>query len=381
MSRLHQGRLTAAALAALGAVGCVAALISNKAQAPLAYLAAFGWLASSALSALVLLAIGHAVSARWFVVLRGLCASLVATLPALPVLFVPVLLALPAIYPWAQQDAPSSTQQARVFGVPWMSAGPFLARAALYLCVWLVLGEALRRVSLAPARRTLLTRNAPTLGGVALPVLGVTGTWAAFDWLMSTAPGLRMTSLGMYWLTGGFAAAVGALAIVLYCARESGLLPPEVGEDHTFALARLQLSAVCLWAYIAVSQLIIVWSADLPSEAAFYVARSAGAWRYFSALLVLGHFVLPFLLLLSYRWKRRPAFAAAMGGWIVLMHGLDSYWLLVPGSARGPSLFDAAPFVLLGALGVLLGLLRFSAGQTVPADDPALAASLGYEAR
>jgi hypothetical protein len=152
-----------------------------------------------------------------------------------------------------------------------------------------------------------------------------------------------------------------------------------VGAAHSLALGRLLFAAVCLWAYIAVSQLIIVWIANVPREAAFYVPRARGGWRYLAALLIFGHFVVPFLLLLSRKWKERSAFVAALGAWIVLMHAIDVYWLIAPSASSAPSAFGFGPFLLLGALALIVGFVRSSSERAFPARDPELARSLGYE--
>jgi hypothetical protein len=262
-----------------------------------------------------------------------------------------------------------------------MSTGPFLLRAAVYLIVWLAIAEALRRAARAQDRdkESWFLANRSRVSAASLPALGLTGSWAAFDWLMSAVPGWNMTSVGLYVLIGGFASALGVLAVLVDSGRRYGVLPTEVGAAHSLALGRLLLAAVCLWAYIAVSQLIIVWIANLPSEAAFYVPRARGGWRYLAALLIFGHFIVPFLLLLSRKWKERSAFVAALGAWIVLMHAVDVYWLIAPSASSAPTVLALGPFVLLSALTLLIGILRSSSEPAFPIRDPELARSLGYE--
>jgi hypothetical protein len=371
---------------ALGAALSVAGVVSSPVQQAFAYLAAFGFLASSMVGALSLLAMTSVVGARWMVVLRRSCLAVAAPTSILPVLFFPIAWMLHSIYPWAGsplagEDTIAAARRAQAFGRPWMSAGPYLLRSALYLVVWFAIAEALRHAARAQDRgqRSWWVERGAAVSAAALPALGLTGSWAAFDWLMSAVPGWNMTSVGLYVLTGGFASALGLLAVVVDHARRQGLVPPEVGAAHSLALGRLLFSAVCLWAYIAVSQLIIVWIANLPHEASFYVPRARGGFRHLAALLTLGHFVVPFLLLLSRRWKEHSGFVAVVGGWIVIMHAVDLYWLIAPTAAASPSVFALGPFLLLSAFALSAGLFRSSIYKPLPMRDPELARSLGYE--
>jgi hypothetical protein len=212
-----------------------------------------------------------------------------------------------------------------------------------------------------------------------LPVLGFSGTWASFDWLMSAIPGLSLTSLGLYVLTGGFSAALGIFAVLVHGARQRRLLPPQIGAAHSLALGRLLFAAVCLWGYVAVSQLIIVWSANLPREAAFYLPRARGAFQYLAWLLLAGHLLVPFFVMLSRRWKERSAFLAGLGAWLALMHAVDTYWLIAPAANRGASLRDLGPFLLLIGVAAVLARVRFTPERAIPPADPELARSLAYE--
>jgi len=371
---------------AVGAGLSVVGALSQPAEQAFAYLAAFGFVASTVVGALALLAMTYVVGARWLVVLRRLCLSLATPALVLPALFLPVAFDLHVIYPWAgsslaSADAITAARRAQAFGHVWMSSGPFLLRALVYLLFWVAIAEALRRAARAQDRgkQSWFLANRSAVSAASLPALGLTGSWAAFDWLMSAVPGWNMTSVGLYVLIGGFASALGVLAVLVDSARRHGVLPKEVSAAHSLALGRLLFAAVCLWAYIAVSQLIIVWIANLPSEALFYVPRARGAWRYLAALLIFGHFIVPFLLLLSRQWKERSAFVAALGAWIALMHAVDVYWLIAPSASAAPSLLALGPFLLLSACALLTGILRSSSQRAVPIRDPELARSLGYE--
>jgi hypothetical protein len=143
---------------------------------------------------------------------------------------------------------------------------------------------------------------------------------------------------------------VSLVAVSAY--RGRGDAPPSVAPNaaHFHAVGRLMLMAVVLWAYIGFFQLMLPWIGDLPREVGFFAARARGSFVAFDALLLFGHFVLPFLALLSRPLKRRPAMLAAVGGWLVLMNAVDVAWLVLPSLDEHVRVLDIAPFLFIVGL-------------------------------
>ena len=132
----------------------------------------------------------------------------------------------------------------------------------------------------------------------------VTSCFAAFDWLMSLDPHWFSTIYGVYFFSGavvGFLAFVTLAALVL---ERVGLLKGKISEEHYHDLGKLQLGFLMFWAYIAFSQYLLIWYANIPEETGWYLVRQNGGWQWVSLLLLFGHFVLPFCGLMSRRAKR-----------------------------------------------------------------------------
>jgi hypothetical protein len=147
-------------------------------------------------------------------------------------------------------------------------------------------------------------------------------------------------------------------------------------------MGKLLLMLVLFWAYTGFSQLLLVWIADLPSENGFYLARSAGSWGLVCWVIGIGHFALPLAALLSHRLKRSPARVAAVGAYLVVLHYVDTYWLVVPaldGAGPRPHWLDLAALVALAGACTALVLLRTRRESSVPSGDPRLSRSLGFE--
>jgi hypothetical protein len=158
--------------------------------------------------------------------------------------------------------------------------------------------------------------------------LGLTLTFAAFDWLMSLTPAWFSTIYGLYYFAGGFLGALGLIALLSHPSlRPAGMI---VSRDESHSLGKLLLTFVLFWAYVAYAQLLIVWIADLPKEVSWYLPRLRVGWGVLGLVLLVGQFAIPFLVLLFRRFNLAPRPLAWIGGWLLLMHYLDLYWLVLP---------------------------------------------------
>jgi hypothetical protein len=356
-------------------------------QAFFSYLAAYTFTVSVALGSLLLLMTLHVVGARWFVALRRVTETAALTLPLLAVLFLPLFLGLDALFPWVSPEALAPEARALVLrrrpylNVPW-----FALRAGGYFVLWSAVALLLARWSLRQDRTGdgAMTRRQRVLSVAALPAVGFALTFASFDWLMSLSVEWSSSIWGLYYFAGGFVAAVGMLALLAFLLERGGALRPYLRPSHYYALGSLLLASVALWAYVAYSQYLIVWIADLPREVAWYHPRVTTSWRWVALTLVAGHVALPVLLLLSWRLKRRSALMASVGAWILAMHYLDVYWIVLPAlhpEGLRPHWLDLAALVGVAASAAALGIWRLRTHPVVPLGDPLLEASQGYATR
>jgi len=319
----------------IGLVLFVVGLLVDPRQALLSYLAAYATAWSIEVGALILVMACNITGARWFTPFRPLAETVAGSAPLFVVLFLPIAIGLQTLYPWAAGGAGDRSA--------WLDPAFFLARAAVYFAVWAAVGLLLLRWSPTrsagpDARPDGRTR---ALSAGALPGVAFAFSFAAFDWLMSLAPRWFSTIYGVYVFAGGFLAALALLALVYL---------PAALDDYQ-KLGNLMLTFVVFWAYIAFSQFFIIWIADVPQEVAWYVPRLDGSWRWLALVVLVGQFALPFLLLLLRGVKRWPGALAAIGAWLLVMHYLDVYWLVLPQLHRGgmrPHWLDLAGIALVG---------------------------------
>ncbi len=374
------------AAAAAGFVGLAIGLAVDPGRVSFAWLDVFAFGATTAIGALLLEMIGHVSKAGWLAVLRRINEAIAGTLPLFAVFLVLVLLYARRIYPWVEPAALEPAERAAVEAKgAYLNLRSFVVRAVLEMGVFVVLASVLRRWSLAgdSARRPATTDRLRALSGAGLPVAALALTFAAFDWLMSLQPDWYSTMFGFYVFAGGMAGAVGLVAAVAALEGARGRLSGTLTPDHTHALGRVLLTFVIFWAYVAFGQLVIIWMADEPAEISFYAARVMGRWTAVTWLLVMGHFVAPFFLLLSKDLKRHPGALGAVGAWVFAMHYVDVYWLVLPVHDRAgarPHWTDLAALLAVGGSSAALAIGRYRRGPPLPLGDPELGAGLRYEA-
>jgi hypothetical protein len=187
------------------------------------------------------------------------------------------------------------------------------------------------------------------------------------------------TIYGVYYFSGTVLAALAASTLVIL-ALQKGSSFPRLRPDHYYSLGALMFGFVNFWAYIAFSQFLLIWYANLPEETGWFMARWTNGWQYVSVLLIVVHFLVPYFALLSQESKMNPARLKVMAVWLIAAHVLDLYWLVMPTYATRVSIgWGEAGFPLVG-VGMLILLLSWKTKRynAVPIGDPKLKQGLDF---
>jgi hypothetical protein len=353
-----RGRNVFAALALAGWAGCALAWRTDPTRFAASYLVGYVFFLTLALGALFFVVLQHLTGAAWSVTMRRMAENLTNTLPAAAVLFLPVAFSLGSLYEWARPEAVAADpilQGKAAFLNPQF----FLIRAGVYFAIWSFWALKLYRNSTSQDEAPSLAaaRSSERWSAPGMLALTLTVALASFDWLMSLDPHWYSTMFGIYIYSGAALAFTAALTLVLLAFRGADVLRYSVNREHYHDLGKWIFGLTIFWAYIAFSQYMLIWYANLPEETVWFRDRLAGSWRPVAALLVVGHFIAPFLVLVSRAAKRRLGVLAAAAAWILLMHYTDLYWIVMPVfSKKGftPSWIDLAA---LAAVGGSLGLV------------------------
>jgi hypothetical protein len=399
MERFAGGRSWLVAGGGLGLVLLLASLggfaVDPKAAA-YSYLVAFVYWCGIAFASVLLLQIFHATRAKWMVLLRRPVEVMGATMPLFVLLFIPVaFLGMKHLYSWVDPATsyPAGTPHLKetlellAHKSPWLNTGFFIGRGFFYILLASFVSYRLFGWSKAQdvSGDVQLSQKQRTLGTGMIPFVGLAMTFAAFDWMMSLNPTWFSTVFGVYYFGGSMVSALSVLAIVTAESRSKDSFGAHMTPEHTHNIGKLMLAFTCFWTYIAFSQLLLIWIAGLPEETPFYITRFAPGWRWIGGFMVVGNFFLPFGALLSRSLKRDPNKLKIVAFWILLVHYVDIYWLIMPtlypeGMSFSPvSLGTAlAAFVGMGLLTISFGISRLRGQYAIPVKDPYLADSLRY---
>jgi len=297
------------------------------------------------------------------------------------VLFLPIVLGMHRLYPWTDA-ALVAKDEALQHKHLYLNTPFFLVRAAIYFAVWNAVSYFLNAWSLeqdtAPSLK--LARKMQTLSAAGLVGYGLTITFASFDWLMSLEPHWFSTIYGVLILGGqGLSAMAFVIAVLVWLSRRpplQGIIVPA----HFHDLGNLMLAFVMLWAYFSFSQYLIIWSGNLPEEIAWYQDRLHTGWRFIGIALVIFHFAVPFVLLLSRAVKRQGDAIVKVAIGVLAVRLVDLFWLIAPEfhhTGFAVSWLDAVLPATLGAvwLGCFVWQLRGRA--ILPVHDPEFDEALG----
>jgi hypothetical protein len=326
--------------------------ILNPLQFYRSYLFSYIYWLGFAIGCLPVIAIGHLVEGRWGTVIRRWLEAGLFTILIMAALFIPLLTGLDRLYPWARDGAlsnPVIAAKSAYLNVPF-----FLIRAAAYFTIWGLSAWLLRRWSIeddrstdGSYRRKLQLVSGPVILGYAFAI-----TFASIDWVMSLEPLWFSTIYGIIFMTSHALTALSFVIVFISFAAREAPVSGWIQADDFHDLGNLVLTFVSLWAYASFSQYLIIWSGNLPEEISWYHGRTAAGWKAVTVVLIVFHFVVPFILLLSRKAKRSHLILRKVAIGLLLARVVDVYWFIAPayGPDFSPHWMDLLLFIGIGGI-------------------------------
>jgi hypothetical protein len=368
------------------------------------YLFAFEFVLSICLGALFFVMLQHCVKAGWSVSVRRLAEGLAGNLQWIWILFIPIALGMLTgnLYDWQHTgEAADAAAKYQYYLTPKL----WLLRAAIFLASWALIARFFVRTSIAQdaTGEVSLTRRMEKFAPLCMLIYGVTQSYAAMDWVMSLESAWFSTMFPVYFFAASCCGFFATLILLGVNLQRMGRLTHSITTEHYQDLGKLLFAfGIVFWAYIAYSQYMLIWYANIPEEVPFYLVRQEEGWLAFSLLLLFGHFVAPFLAIISRHPKRRPAMLAIAALWMLFMAAIDIYWLVMPDvpddlvhSARtyaefqekatpemvnsGLSILDFTCLLGLGALALAGTFRQLGKASLLPEHDPRLHEALAFE--
>ncbi|MEM9252298.1 MAG: hypothetical protein AAGB29_08115 [Planctomycetota bacterium] len=276
----------------------------------------------------------------------------------------------------------------------YLNTGFFIIRMIFYFAVWIILGSLYWRWSVQQdtSHDPELTLKREWWSPISIVLFAVTSTLAAVDIVMSLDPVFFSTMWGVYYFAGGMLGTVGLIILITMALQAFGRLNL-VSREHYHDLGKLLFAFVFFWGYIAFSQYMLIWYGNIPEETMWFehhgwttVPEHVNGWSYVGVFILAGHFIIPFAFLLS-RWvKRNTLLLMIAAAWLIFMHYVDVWWVVMPLLHNATPLGDPVALAMqiclpLGMLALLLGTALYRARRTawVPLGDPRLPESARFE--
>ncbi len=338
------------------------------------YLLAFIYWVSLTLGSLLLLMVHHLVGGRWGFATRRLLEGGTRTMLLMFVLGIPVLLGIHELYEWSHEDVVASDeilQKKAVFLNPTF----FVIRYVIYFLIWGALAVRLNRWTAeqdSSTTDTSPTRRMQVLSGPGVCVFVIVATFASIDWIMSLEPHWFSTIYAAIYIIGQMLLTWAFMTIVSVQLSRYQPLSALLTNERLRDLGTFMLAFVMLWAYTALSQLLIIWSGNLPEEITWYYTRLKGGWQHVGYLLVFFHFGLPFVLLVSSRLKARIPILVSIAGGLMVMRLVDLFWITAPAFGKGLTIhwLDVALPIAMGGLWLFVFYGQLTKRSLVALNDP-----------
>jgi hypothetical protein len=386
VNRVQSGGLVVGGIALLLAIF---GAVTSQASFYHAYLFSYMWVLGLTLGSLGLLMLQHLTGGTWGIIIRRPLEAASKNIWLVLLMFVPVVLGMKYLYSGNEAEhgwlnSPKSGEGAlSPFQQNYLTSSGYLIRAAIYFVVWFGLVWIFNRWSkeqdVNREDRALRRRFKMFSGpGIILYVLAM--SFAAIDWVMSVSPHWASTIYGFIFVAGQAISSMAMMIAIVVLLAASKPYAAIVQKRHLHDLGKLLFAFNMLWAYFDFSQLLIIWSGNQPEEITFYMTRLRGGWGVVAVLVLVFHFAVPFLLLLSRDVKRTAGLVSKVAVWMIFMRLADLFWMTRPEFTTSalPTWLDIVVPVALVGLWLGFFAMNLKKMPLLPLGDPKLAEAIAH---
>lgn len=364
----------------VGLVIVVVGYIVNPTRSAQNNIIGFTFLVSIGVGSLFFVAIEYLAGAVWSTPFRRVGEFLSSLIVILPLLAIPLLLNVNNVFHWTH---PEPADKILAGKAPYLNVQFFIVRVVVFWLIWLVFYYFIAKNSRKQdhTKDQFITTANVKLSAIFMPLFALTITFAAIDWLMSIAPHWFSTIFGVYYFSGTVLTAIAAITIFIVLLNERGYLVKGISADSYYSLGALLFAFTNFWAYIAFSQFLLIWYANLPEETLWFLDRWNGSWKFFSIGLILFHFLIPYFGLLSQPSKSDPKRLIVISGVLLFAHYYDLFWLVMPNFYKDGIAFGWIELgfpILIAGLIILVFVYKTKKENLVPIGDPKLKRGIDF---
>jgi hypothetical protein len=367
----------------LGVATFVAGLAMHNDRVWTAYLVSFFFFVSLALGGLFFTALQHLTSAGWSVGIRRLPEAFTSFLPVTAVGAVLLFLGGSKLFVWLDPHAVAEDTilQAKT---GYLNVTFWAIRLFVFFALWLffkknIIGNSLRQDVSGDEN---LTRRSLPFSIAFILIFAISYSLFSVDSLMSLQPHWFSTIFGIYCFAGLFQSTLALIAMTMIVMMHKGLVRGYITDHHLHDMGKFVFAFTIFYAYIAFSQFLLIWYANLPEETEFYWNRMYGGWLWISIGIAVFKFIVPFFALLP-RWaKRKHCHLFMVCALILVMQYVDVYWIVYPNFNDNHLVFSLwEVLIFLGFAGGfgLVVMTFLSKHSLVPIKDPRLHESMQHE--
>jgi len=381
--RWTAGRNTLAFIALVSIIACAAGYATDPARFFHSYMVAFAFTTFVGLGSMFFVMVQFLSGSAWSVTMRRIMENVMITVPVGLILFIPILFGLKEIYPWTDPQVVAASEALRR-KQSFLNENWFVIRGILYFVLWsLWAGSIYHQSTKQDTEKSIRQMHiASKWSAPGLFLVVVVGSLASFDWLMSLEPAWYSTIFGLVMLAGGSLTFFAVVTLVCLGFRRAGVLKNAITQEHYHDLGKWLFALTAFYTYVAFSQYMLIWYANIPEETVWFRHRMVGGWFAISIAMPFLRFLIPFFVLLCRAAKRSLTVIAVIAVWSLVVEYIELYWIVMPTYYKNGPQFHWLDLATLAATVSICGLFfwsRFRKHKMVPVGDLRLEQSLHFE--
>lgn len=377
---------TGFALLGLGLVLVIASFYVDGLRASFNSVLGFTFILSIGVGSLFMVALEYIAGAVWSTPFRRISENLSILTFIAPLVAIPVFLNMHSIYHWTHLEV-VETDVLLKFKQPYLNETFFYIRSALFFVImgifYFVFVSGSDKQDKTGDQK--ITKRNIIFSAPFMFIFAISISIMAIDYLMSLEPHWFSTIFGVYYFAGTFLSAIATLTLFVLYLKDKGLLPKQINKNHLYNLGGLMFAFTAFWTYIAFSQFVLIWYANLPEETMWFIPRMKNGWEFLSIGLIFIHFIIPFGLLIQRKAKMNESRLKFAAFWILFAHLYDLYWLIMPtyshaAKTHGPqfSWFEIAFPILVAGIVIVVFSIISKNKPLIPIGDPKLQRGLDF---